>query len=179
MGLLALLRKLRRSEKEVRILLLGLDNAGKTTILSQLADDDISHIMPTQGFNIKSLSKNNFRLNMWDIGGQKVIRSYWKNYTENTDGLIFVVDAADRRRIEECAHELTQLLEDDTLVGVPTLVFANKQDLMQAQPASEIANLLDLDLIRDRSWHIQGCSAKDGTGLEDGLQWMLQSISRK
>ncbi|KAL0210644.1 hypothetical protein RCL1_005080 [Eukaryota sp. TZLM3-RCL] len=178
MGLLALLRRLRRSEREVRILLLGLDNAGKTTILSRLADDDITHIMPTQGFNIKSISKDNFKLNMWDIGGQKVIRSYWRNYCENTNGLVFVIDSADRRRLEECAHELTKLLEDSFLVGVPVLVFANKQDLMQALPASEIANLLDLDLIRDRRWHIQGCSAKDGTGLQDGLDWLLGHMDK-
>ena len=88
MGLLTLLRKLKRTEKEARILVLGLDNAGKTTILKKLSEEDIESIMPTQGFNIKSLSHDGFKLNVWDIGGQKAIRPYWKNYYENTDALV-------------------------------------------------------------------------------------------
>ncbi|KAL0223035.1 hypothetical protein P9112_002425 [Eukaryota sp. TZLM1-RC] len=179
MGLLSLLRRLRRSEKELRILLLGLDNAGKTTILSRLADDDITHIMPTQGFNIKSIAKDNFRLNMWDIGGQKAIRGYWKNYCENTDGLIFVVDSSDRRRLDECAHELSFLLDEEHLHQVPTLVFANKQDLSHAAPASQIADTLGLHTIKTRAWHIEACSAKEGSGLESGINWLLNVIGRK
>merc|ERR1712028_283124 len=90
MGLLSLLRKLKKSETEVRILMLGLDNSGKTSILKRLSDEDITHIMPTQGFNIKSLLHEGFKLNVWDIGGQKTIRPYWKNYFENTDALVFL-----------------------------------------------------------------------------------------
>ena len=83
MGLLAILRKLKSSpEKELRILLLGLDNAGKTTLLKQLASEDVSHITPTQGFNIKSVQSEGFKLNVWDIGGQRKIRPYWRNYFE-------------------------------------------------------------------------------------------------
>jgi len=88
-GLLALLRKLRASsEQELRILLLGLDNAGKTTLLKHLANEDITHITPTQGFNIKSVQSSGFKLNVWDIGGQRKIRPYWRNYFENTDVLV-------------------------------------------------------------------------------------------
>ena len=88
-GLLALLRKLRSSsEKEVRILLLGLDNAGKTTLLKYLANEDVTNITPTQGFNIKSIQSTGFKLNVWDIGGQRKIRPYWRNYFENTDVLV-------------------------------------------------------------------------------------------
>ena len=88
MGLLTLLRKLKRTEKEARILVLGLDNAGKTTILKKMSEEDIDTIMPTQGFNIKSLAHDGFKLNVWDIGGQKAIRPYWKNYYEGTDALV-------------------------------------------------------------------------------------------
>jgi ADP-ribosylation factor-like protein 3 len=88
MGLLNLLRKLKKTDKEARVLVLGLDNAGKTTILKKLSDEDISHIMPTQGFNIKSLEASGFKLNVWDIGGQKTIRPYWRNYYDSTDALV-------------------------------------------------------------------------------------------
>uniref|UniRef100_A0A5F8A023 ARF like GTPase 3 n=1 Tax=Macaca mulatta TaxID=9544 RepID=A0A5F8A023_MACMU len=102
MGLLSILRKLKSApDQELRILLLGLDNAGKTTLLKQLASEDISHITPTQGFNIKSVQSQGFKLNVWDIGGQRKIRPYWRNYFENTDILIYVIDSADRKRFEE------------------------------------------------------------------------------
>ena len=83
-GLLALLRRLRRSEKELRILVLGLDNSGKTSILKRLTAEEISEIKPTQGFNIKTVTQEGFKMNVWDIGGQKTIRPYWRNYYENT-----------------------------------------------------------------------------------------------
>ncbi|XP_041368386.1 ADP-ribosylation factor-like protein 3 [Gigantopelta aegis] len=178
MGLLALLRKLKGSnEKELRILLLGLDNAGKTTLLKCLASEDISHITPTQGFNIKTVQSNNFKLNVWDIGGQRKIRPYWKNYFENTDILIYVIDSSDGKRLEETGMELNDLLEEEKLNGVPVLVFANKQDLMSAAPAAEIAEGLSLSSIRDRQWQIQPCSALTGEGVQGGLDWMIKVCS--
>jgi len=178
MGLLSLLRKLHRTDKEARILVLGLDNAGKTTILKKLSDEDISHIMPTQGFNIKSLMHDGFKLNVWDIGGQKTIRPYWRNYYESTDALIFVIDSADRRRQEEAGNELSALFDEDKLAGVPALVFANKQDLLSAGSASEIAESLNLDSVRDRAWQIQACSAKTGEGLQEGMEWVVKVIQK-
>ncbi|KAF4688969.1 hypothetical protein FOZ60_002217 [Perkinsus olseni] len=173
MGLLSILKKLKRDEREARILVLGLDNAGKTTILRKLSDEDITQVMPTQGFNIKSLVRDGFKLNVWDIGGQKTIRPYWSNYFEATDGLVFVIDSADRRRLEESGKELNELLQEDKLGGTALLVFANKQDLLQALPANEISEALHLDNIRDRTWTIQACSAKSGEGVQDGMEWLV------
>jgi len=177
MGLLNILKKLKKNEKEARILVLGLDNAGKTTILKKLSEEDITHIMPTQGFNIKSLVHDSFKLNVWDIGGQKTIRPYWSNYFESTDALVFVIDSSDRRRLEESGSELNELLNEDKLGGVPLLVFANKQDLLQARAANEISGELKLHNIRDRTWTIQACSAKDGEGLQEGMEWLVNTIS--
>ena len=92
----------------------------------------ITHIMPTQGFNIKSLMRDGFKLNVWDIGGQKSIRPYWRNYYDQTDALIYVIDSADRRRMEESGVELQQLLDEERLSHVPLMVMANKQDLLNA-----------------------------------------------
>ncbi|KAI8810396.1 ADP-ribosylation factor-like 3-like protein [Cladochytrium replicatum] len=178
MGLLQLLRKLKRTDKELRILLLGLDNAGKTSILKRLASEDITEIKPTQGFNIKSVQQDGFKMNVWDIGGQKAIRQYWRNYFESTDVLIYIIDSADRRRLEETGGELSLLLEEAKLVGVPLLVMANKQDLVTALPASEIATGLNLNTIRNRPWQIQPCSAKTGDGVSEGMEWAMQAIKR-
>ena len=177
MGLLNLLRKLKKTDNEARILVLGLDNSGKTTILKKLSEEDVTHIMPTQGFNIKSLMQDGFKLNVWDIGGQKSIRPYWRNYFDQTDGLVYVIDSADRRRMEECGIELGQLLEEEKLANVPTLVFANKQDLLNALGADEISEGLNLQEIRDRQWKICACSAKNGEGLQEGMEWLVEAVN--
>lgn len=177
MGLLTLLRKLKKSDQEARILVLGLDNSGKTTILKKLSDEDITQIMPTQGFNIKSLMHDGFKLNVWDIGGQKSIRPYWRNYYDQTDALIYVIDSADRRRMEEAGVELQQLLDEEKLSHVPVLVMANKQDLLNALTAAEITAELSLNDLRDRTWQILGCSARTGDGLQEGMEWIVEQIN--
>ncbi|XP_013114287.1 ADP-ribosylation factor-like protein 3 isoform X2 [Stomoxys calcitrans] len=167
MGLLSLLRKLRPNpEKEVRILLLGLDNAGKTTILKQLANEEITTVTPTAGFNIKSVAADGFKLNVWDIGGQWKIRPYWKNYFANTDVLIYVIDCTDRERLGETGNELFEMLMDNRLKQVPLLVFANKQDLPNAMSSSEVAEAIGLVRLEERTWQIKACSAVEGMGIK-------------
>jgi small GTP-binding protein len=102
MGLLDLLKKLRKSDKEAKLLVLGLDNAGKTTLLKQLSKEDPEGTEPTQGFNVKTLLHDGFKLKVWDIGGQKKIREYWINYYDNVDGIVFVIDSSDEGRVKEC-----------------------------------------------------------------------------
>lgn len=179
MGLLSILRKLKEKEKDVRILMLGLDNAGKTTILKKFNGEDISSISPTLGFNIKTLEHKGFNLNIWDVGGQKSLRSYWRNYFETTDGLIWVVDSADKRRLEDCRKELQSLLLEERLLGATLLVFANKQDLPGALSVEEIKNTLQLDNIKTHHWQIVNCSAVTGENLLSGMDWLLQDISAR
>ncbi len=116
---------------------------------------------------------------MWDIGGQREIRPYWKNYFENTDGLVYVVDSADDMRLKECADELISLLQEEALKNVPMLVFANKQDLQFALDADEVMKTLKLEEIADRTWNIQACSAFTKEGLSDGMEWLIKTISEK
>eukprot|EP00899_Mesostigma_viride_P016410 jgi/Mesvir1/24770/Mv22025-RA.1 len=167
-------------DAQSRILMLGLDNAGKTTILKQLSGEDISSITPTQGFNIKSMMHEGFKLNVWDIGGQKTIRPYWRNYYDSTDGLIYVIDSADRRpeRLEETGVELAELLQEDKLAGVPLLVLANKKDLMHAIPPNELLEGLNLSSIRDRPWDLVACSAKTSEGLQQGMEWLVKQTCK-
>eukprot|EP01002_Notosolenus_urceolatus_P011545 NODE_4006_length_851_cov_7.783042_g3320_i0.p1 GENE.NODE_4006_length_851_cov_7.783042_g3320_i0~~NODE_4006_length_851_cov_7.783042_g3320_i0.p1 ORF type:complete len:183 (+),score=48.46 NODE_4006_length_851_cov_7.783042_g3320_i0:193-741(+) len=173
MGLLDFLTKKSRqqTQREARLLILGLDNAGKTSILKKLSDEDPSHIMPTQGFNIKCLEQTGFKLTVWDIGGQKALRPYWNNYFQGSDALVYVIDAADQKRMEETGVELGLLLEEEKLLGVPLLIFANKQDLLTAETPGKITELLNLYSIRDRQWHITACSAKSGDGLQEGVSY--------
>lgn len=178
MGLLQLLRQMKKSDREMRILTLGLDNAGKTTILKRLSDEDPSQVQPTQGFNVKSVVKDGFKLNVWDIGGQASIRAYWQNYFDHTDGLVYVIDSADQERINESGEQLARLLEEPKLQGVAVLILANKQDIHNALKAAEISDQMGLNNIRDRDWQIHACSAKTGDGVQEGLKWLIEKQSK-
>lgn len=180
MGLLDLLRKLKKNDKEAKILVLGLDNAGKTTILKFLSSEAPSVTEePTKGFNVKTVSKDGFKLNVWDIGGQSAIRKYWDNYYTGTDGLVFVVDSSDDNRLEETTSVFKILLAEPNLQKVPILVFANKQDINTALQPNEIMEKMELSNINDRQWTIQACIATKGDGIADGMKWLVETISKK
>ena len=114
---------------------------------------------------------------MWDIGGQKHIRPYWKNYYENTDAIVYIVDSSDRRRVDEAAEELTELLGEEALVGVPCLVLANKQDLLNAMTAGELMQELDVTQFKDRWIDVQGVSAKTGENLDKAMAALMGRLS--
>ena len=182
MGLLTIIKKVRRSERTLRLLILGLDNAGKTTVLKKFNGSDISTIEPTLGFDIKTLDHRGYRLNCWDVGGQSTIRSYWRNYFEETDGLVWVVDSADPGRFPDCRRELEQVLSQEKLSGATVLVFANKQDLVGAASVEEIAKALGLDgegAGENRHWMILPCSAVTGKGLLEGMDWMVDDCGSR
>lgn len=163
----------------MRFLMLGLNNAGKTTVLKRINGEDISQIAPTLGFNIKSLIHRGYTLNIWDIGGQKTLRPYWQNYFERTDVLLWVVDAVDERRMGDCRHELHDLLQEERLMGASLLVFANKSDVEGAMSVEDIQQALQLDLIKSHAWKIQSCSAKTGENLLQGFDWVTKEVSNR
>ncbi|CEM07795.1 unnamed protein product [Vitrella brassicaformis CCMP3155] len=182
MVLLKVLRKIKQREKEMRILVLGLDNAGKTTIVKQLNGEDVSTISPTVGFNITTLTHNGYRLHVWDVGGQKSLRSYWRNYFEQTDGLVWVVDSADIHRLNDTRHELHALLKEQRLAGATLLIFANKQDLPGALSAQQITEVLGLESLANRSWSLYPCSAllaEEVGGLLAGMDWLVKDIASR
>lgn len=145
----------------------------------RLSEEDITCVRPTQGFVVKTLRHENIRLNVWDVGGQKSIRPYWRNYFTDTDALIYVIDSSDRRRMEETSVELAYLLEEVALHGIPLVIFANKQDLLSSLTPAELTQGLNLYAIRDRVWQIFGCSAKEAQGLKEGIDFLAAEIANK
>ena len=114
-------------KKEMRILMVGLDAAGKTTILYKLKLGEIVTTIPTIGFNVETVEYKNISFTVWDVGGQDKIRPLWRHYFQNTQGLIFVVDSNDRERVGEARDELHRMLQEDELRDAVLLIFANKQ----------------------------------------------------
>eukprot|EP00123_Amoebidium_parasiticum_P012095 comp21112_c0_seq1/m.28527 comp21112_c0_seq1/g.28527 ORF comp21112_c0_seq1/g.28527 comp21112_c0_seq1/m.28527 type:complete len:176 (-) comp21112_c0_seq1:333-860(-) len=158
--------------KEMRILMLGLDAAGKTTILYKLKLNQSVTTIPTVGFNVETVTYKNVKFNVWDVGGQDKIRPLWRHYYTGTQGLIFVVDSADRDRIEEARQELHRIVSDREMQEAIILIFANKQDLPNAMKPQEITEKLGMHRIRDRNWYVQPSCATTGEGLLDGLTWL-------
>ena len=181
MGLLTILKKVKQKERDLRILILGLDNAGKTTVMKRVSGEDIHEISPTVGFNIKTLEYKDYNLNLWDVGGQKSIRTYWRNYFELTDGIIWVVDSVDMWRLQECRLQLKDLLSQEKLAGASLLIFANKRDLAGALSFEDIATTLELGSseISGRHWTIFGSSAVTGDGLAAGFDWLVDDIASR
>ncbi|KAM7516488.1 hypothetical protein LguiA_006071 [Lonicera macranthoides] len=167
------------AKREMRILMVGLDAAGKTTILYKLKLGEVVTTIPTIGFNVETVEYKNVSFTVWDVGGQDKIRPLWRHYFQNTQGLIFVVDSNDRERITEARDELHRMLNEDTLRDATLIVFANKKDLPNAMSVSEITDKLSLHSLRQRRWYIQSTCATAGQGLYEGLDWLCSNISSK
>uniref|UniRef100_A0A8C4KSD3 ARF GTPase 4 n=1 Tax=Equus asinus TaxID=9793 RepID=A0A8C4KSD3_EQUAS len=157
----------------------GLDAAGKTTILYKLKLGEIVTTIPTIGFNVETVEYKNICFTVWDVGGQDKIRPLWRHYFQNTQGLIFVVDSNDRERIQEGAEELQKMLQEDELRDAVLLLFANKQDLPNAMAISEMTDKLGLQSLRNRTWYVQATCATQGTGLYEGLDWLSNELSKR
>ncbi|KAE9411161.1 ARF/SAR superfamily [Gymnopus androsaceus JB14] len=148
--------------KEMRLLMLGLDAAGKTTILYKLKLNQSVTTIPTVGFNVETVTYKNVKFNVWDVGG-----------------LVFVVDSQDRDRIDEAKQELHRILGDREMKECLLLVFANKQDLPGAMSPAEVTEKLGLHRMRDRSWYVHPSCATTGEGLFEGLQWLSQNVKKR
>jgi ADP-ribosylation factor-like protein 2 len=198
MGLMTILRKVKMKEHEMRLLMLGLDNAGKTTVVKHLKGEDVRSVSPTLGFDICTMAHGDYTLNIWDVGGQQTIRSYWRNYFEATDAIIWVVDSADVSRIDICRQELETVLQEERLAGASLLILANKQDLPGALDGAQIADRLHLDgsIGRKRHWRVFSCSAlstinspvaHDASArlgpavseLENALNWLIADVGSR
>ena len=167
------------SNEERRILMVGLDAAGKTTILYKLKLGEIVTTIPTIGFNVESVNYKNINFTVWDVGGQDKIRPLWRHYFSNTDAVIYVVDSNDRERIQEANSELNKMLSEDDLRDSDLLVFANKQDLPNALSVAEITDKLGLHNLKSRHWYIQAACATTGDGLYEGLDWLSATLAKR
>lgn len=194
MGFLTTLRKQKRKDREIRVVVLGLDNAGKTTIVKQLLGQDVNEVSPTVGFSIEQLDWNGFKLNLWDVGGQRSLRPFWRNYFEKTDFLIWVIDATALDRLEDCRRELANALTEDRLVGCGLLILINKIDLIQKQEYEDedvfdsnttatikaVEQRLALDsLVGNHNCRVMGVSGVKGWNLSVAVDWLTSEVSKR
>ncbi|EKX40688.1 hypothetical protein GUITHDRAFT_75303 [Guillardia theta CCMP2712] len=164
------------SSGSYKIIIIGLDNAGKTTTLYRLNLGDVVVTQPTIGSNVEEVVHNNIRFECWDLGGQESLRPSWGSYYVNAHAIILVVDSTDRDRISSVRDELRNLLTHEDLKKAVILILANKQDLRDAMTAVEISDSLLLHSIRSHEWHIQAACALTGEGHREGLDWIASKL---
>ena len=160
------------------ILILGLDNVGKTTLLNYLIHEDNKYTKPTPGVNHKSIQLCGYNLELYDLGGLKAIREYWKYYYDNVDALIYVVDASNESRIIESNNCFQELLKENKLKNIPVLVYGNKADLTNCLCPDNIIEKLNMNNISGRDWSLYMISALEGNGVKDGIKWLLEKFSK-
>jgi ADP-ribosylation factor protein 1 len=162
-----------------RVLMTGLDAAGRTTILYKLKMGEIVTTIPTIGFNTEAIEYGGLTWRMYDIGGCDKIRVLAKHYYTDSTVFVYVVDSNDLHRFGEARDELHRMLGHELVDRhAPLLVWANKQDLPNARSVTEVADRLDLHSIRGRAWHIEESCATSGEGLEEGLDWLLAELGK-
>uniref|UniRef100_A0A3B3VJU2 ADP-ribosylation factor-like protein 6 n=1 Tax=Poecilia latipinna TaxID=48699 RepID=A0A3B3VJU2_9TELE len=163
-------------KKEVNVLCLGLDNGGKTTIINQLKPSNTAaqEIVPTIGFNIEKFKSSSLSFTVFDMSGQSRYRSLWEHYYKESNAIIFVIDSSDKLRMVVAKEELNNLLNHEDICNkkIPVLFFANKTDLRDALSSVKVSQMLCLENIKDKPWHICASNAIKGEGLQEGLDWL-------
>eukprot|EP00796_Vickermania_ingenoplastis_P006691 gene6691-4789_t len=177
MGILEYVIGLRRRPANNSVLFTGLDNAGKTTILRFLTGDKrATAAVPTQGFTIKYIKVAGIKLQVFDVGGSRDVRPYWRQYYSEAAAIVFVLDSSNPSRLGEAYEELQFVLEEEKLQQAPLLVYANKQDRMDAATPEEIARGIAGADLRSHPWKIQCCSGVTGDGVQEGIEWLLTQM---
>ncbi|MBN3323500.1 ARL4D protein, partial [Atractosteus spatula] len=171
--------------QSLHVVVIGLDSAGKTSLLYRLKLREFVETIPTKGFNTEKVkvavgNSRSITFQVWDVGGQEKLRPLWKSYTRRTDGMVFVVDSTEAERMEEAKVELHKITRTSENQGVPVLILANKQDVPAALSVTEVEKVLALhELSASTLHHVQGCSALDGQGLQPGLERLYDMILKR
>lgn len=171
---------------EYCILILGLDNAGKSTLLEQIkriygnnySGLPFEKIKTTIGLNIGKITVNHVKLIFWDLGGQQELQSLWDKYYEECHGIIYVIDSSDEKRLEESHKAFESVMHDSHMEGIPLLILSNKQDLQTSIDVEAIKSVFDGNSsgIGQREYYIQPTSALNGDGISAGISWLVQMV---
>jgi small GTP-binding protein len=167
-------------KRELKLVIVGLDAAGKTTIINQMRFNEFGQTAPTIGVNTEDIQIKNVNIKVFDLAGQEKMRNVWKYYYSSIEGIIFVLDATRTDRVQDARDELLSLLANEEAKHIPVLVFANKQDLPSALKSNEIIDLLGIgDYVNKKPMSIvrvQEASAKLDQGLLEGFEWIVDKI---
>ncbi|XP_078100027.1 ADP-ribosylation factor-like protein 13B isoform X1 [Sander vitreus] len=181
------LKRWREPARKVTLVMVGLDNAGKTATVRGIQGENPEDVAPTVGFSKVDLKQGKFDVTIFDLGGGKRIRGIWKNYYSESHGVVFVVDSSDVQRIQETRETMAEVLQHPRIAGKPVLVLANKQDQEGALAEADIIENLSLEKLVNENkclCQIEPCSAVLGYGktfdksIKKGMKWLLSNIAK-
>jgi len=162
-------------KQEMELTLVGLQNAGKTTLVNVIATGGFSEDMiPTVGFNMRKVTKGKVTIKLWDLGGQPRFRSMWERYCRGVHAIVYVVDSADAENIATSKSELHDLLAKPALEGIPTLVLGNKNDLGTSIGVDELIERLELKTLANREVCCYSISAKNTINIDITMDWLIK-----
>lgn len=170
--------------EQMKILVIGLDNSGKTTLINYLKPKKAvssAETVPTIGLNTEEFAKNGVQFTAFDMSGQNRYRNLWEHYFKDAEAIVFVVDSTDRIRFVVAKNELDAILESPELQKrkVPILFFSNKMDMPAAATPMEVVQALSLDQLQDRPWTIAPSNALAGAGVEEGMTWLVKTVKAR
>nr|XP_040579296.1 ADP-ribosylation factor-like protein 6 isoform X2 [Lepeophtheirus salmonis] len=167
-------------KKECNVLIVGLDNSGKSTVLNHFKPEEFreNNIVPTVGFNVEKFKNQNVGFTAFDMSGQGRYRNLWEHYYKDCQGIVFVVDSSDKLRMIVAKDELDMLLQHPDIQSrkIPILFFANKMDMKESLSSVKVSQTLGLERILDKPWHICASNAITGEGLNEGVEWLTGQI---
>jgi len=173
------------TKDEFRVLILGVDKAGKTTLLEKLKSIYLKggglppdRVVPTVGLNIGRIEDANAKLVFWDLGGQVGLRAIWEKYYEEAHAIMYVIDAATASSFEDAKSAMDKVIRHEHLRGAPLLIVANKQDLPGVINDEELALFLNLKELDERPYMFQAVSAYDGRGIKSGIDWLVEQMEK-
>eukprot|EP01060_Flectonema_neradi_P000234 TRINITY_DN1015_c8_g1_i1.p1 TRINITY_DN1015_c8_g1~~TRINITY_DN1015_c8_g1_i1.p1 ORF type:complete len:208 (+),score=33.59 TRINITY_DN1015_c8_g1_i1:53-625(+) len=164
-------------KQEMELTLVGIQNAGKTTLLNVISDGKAKDTIPTVGLNIRKIRKGNISIKLWDIGGQPRFRGMWERYCRGVNAIVFVVDSSNKSQsnLEASQKELNELMSKPALEKIPLLVLGNKNDIPGHLTTQELRDALDLDKIKGREVCVYSISAKNSVNIDMTLQWLIKN----
>ena len=165
-------------QKKLEVVLVGLENSGKTTLLSVLSDGKPVETAPTIGLNVKMVKRGGVQMKCWDLGGQSQYRQEWGRYTRGCNVIVFVIDANAIHLLPDAKAELHRLLEDRELATTPLLVVSNKIDLEPHASEQVLIKELNLDYISDNPWIIIPCSALKVINIDNIVSWLVNQADK-
>jgi small GTP-binding protein len=165
------------SDLKAKILMLGLDNAGKTTILYQMKLNEVVASVPTVGFNVEEVNYKGLHFSVWDIGGQTKLRDLWHHYYSGSDAVIYVLDSSDEERLQLAKETLENVIDHPDMVNCPVLIFANKMDMASLRPV-QLVEKMGLHKSK-RAWHLQPCCGLNGDGIIEGFEWLRKELKNR
>eukprot|EP00198_Chlamydomonas_reinhardtii_P001676 XP_001691012.1 ARF-like small GTPase [Chlamydomonas reinhardtii] len=171
-----LLMKLGLVKTKVGLLIVGLSNSGKSTIVARLTKEPLEDVAPTVGFAVETTKMEGLSVTMFDMSGNQKYFTLWQHYYKDTTAIMFVLDAADPHRFVEANAVLQELLKAEQLKRVPLLFMCNKMDLVSAAQPAAVAAALHLPASSARAFQLQACSAMQGSGIKEGMQWLLEQV---